>query len=130
MYALLFFVLILLFGLFSIYKAWKSENWSDAEEIWGTFGWFFTIIGGVITIFMVVRLIYNQTTYERELANYNSLKSQLIDIRSDKTRDIERVALSKEIIDYNLYLANEKYDNDNQWDWWVPDTIANLKPLK
>lgn len=130
MYVLLFFILLFILGLLSFYASHKAKKYSDKEEVLNGFGTGLTFLGLLGIIILMIGLIGNQVTYERDLVYYNSLKTQLADIRADKTRDIERVAISKEIIDYNLKLANEKYDNENQWDWWTPDTLANLKPIK
>lgn len=90
---------------------------------------FFSLL---ISVFMGLNIWCNNLDVDinRRIFKHNTLKQQYKSIRSNPANTIERAAIAKDIIDYNMKLAEEKYDNTTQWDWWIPDAIAKLDYIK
>jgi len=90
---------------------------------------FFSLL---ISVFMGLNIWANNLDVDinRRIFKHNTLQQQYKTIRSNPANTIERAAIAKDIIDYNMKLSEEKYDNTTQWDWWIPDAIANLQYIK
>jgi cell division protein FtsB len=85
---------------------------------------------GVVLTVALIALPVQYYSGKAEVQRYYALKETIDQSRQNKASDIERAALTKEIANYNKDLAEVKYWNDSIFDIYVPDDLANLKPLK
>lgn len=87
----------------------------------------FTVVVGMLLYLWINNM---DITINKRIYEHNTLKKQYESIRSNPANTIERAAIAKDIIDYNMSLSREKWDNTTQWDYWTPDKIANLDYIK
>ena len=127
MYLLFTGLLILVIGLI-IYSKADSNRY---DMTWGEFiGAVIFSLGGAIVVFLLVGLLLNHTGIKKQIYTHKMLQEQYNTIRKDSINVIERTTIAKDIIDYNMRLSSEKYGNNNQWDWWTSDKIADLDYIK
>jgi hypothetical protein len=92
----------------------------------------FTIAAVVFGLITGTMLITIPIERESIRANIQAMEAtrQTFETARAKTDNIERFSRLDEVISWNKWLAREKYNNDHMWDVWVPDEIANVKPIE
>jgi cell division protein FtsB len=100
----------------------------DYSDLYDGLNIFSTIAGFILVISLII-LPFMYYSGKAEVQRYYALKETIDQSRQNKVSDIERAALTKEIADYNKDLAEVKYWNDSVFDIYIPDYLANLKPL-
>lgn len=125
MIILIIAIFLFLLGLYLI----SISDWRSNYEIAGLT---LTVIGGFAILFLLLGIISANFGVDKRIARYNQFKQTIEEARKNPDAIYERAALTKEIIDYNRYLTNEKYDNRYWywWDYWTSDKIANLPYIK
>lgn len=88
--------------------------------------------GLLVILFLSIGLCCREAGVNKYIARYNQFKSTIEVARKDPNAIYERAALTKEIIEWNNNLTNEKYDNKYWywWDYWTSDKIAALPYIK
>ena len=127
MYALLIGLLILVIG-FMTYLPTKKDKYSITWR--KAVGIVTLMIGFAIVVLLLIELLVAHKGIEKQIYKHNALQQQYNNIRLDSTNVIERATIAKDIVDYNMTLATQKYDNVTEWDWWVCDKIAELDYIK
>lgn len=90
----------------------------------------FTFIGGGALAIMLLIAAINQLGGRGEVERYHAIKETIEISRSENISEIERAALTKEIIEVNAHLASAKYWNENGFDIFIYDGVTELEPLK
>jgi len=104
------------------YVLWKFTD----EESW-LFGG--GLIGGIFLIIAFLSLpICRYKAYNFEMEYMAA--AQTIQTQRASGIQIESAALTQKIIDINKEIASIKFWNEDIFDWYWPDQVANLKPLE
>ena len=96
-----------------------------------------TYIVGVILIFIctvslivaISEKVNNHFIIHAEINKFVTTKMTIKFARNNKI-NLENAAIQHKIIESNQWLAEKQYYNTTIWSWWIPDEIANLKPIK
>ena len=79
---------------------------------------------GLMTL-PVVRL------HERaNIETYHSFIETLNNTNIDRLEDVEKALMRDKILEINSWLSRSKYYNDTILDWFIPDEILKLEPIK
>lgn len=105
----------------------RKSNMSDWKEI---FFFFSTGIFGISLFTSLIILVINHAEAGAQLAHYHELVTTIEESRNNNTSEIERAAIMTEIIETNTYIAEQGYWNNTIFDIFIPDEIAELKPIK
>ncbi len=115
-FAVLF--ILLLIGIYLIKKEWE-------------------VIGGVLimvsSVLLVIALIIfplKRFIINEEIEQYRAVKLTIDNSRGLINSDIERAALTTQIIEINKWLSALKYENETLLDIFVPDEVMELEYLK
>lgn len=50
--------------------------------------------------------------------------------RSGETGSLELAAIQMKVVEQNAWLAEGQYWNGTIFDWWVPDSVLDLEPIR
>lgn len=91
----------------------------------------FMAYGGVacLTIALIIWPL-NYSGTEAEVERYHALKQSLENARSAEASELERAAITQQIVEYNKDLASVKYWNETIFDVFISDDLAELEPIK
>lgn len=87
------------------------------------------IIAGVLLLIALIMLPLSYYGIEGEIQEYKSVVKSLEDAR-ERNNDFENAALQQKIIDTNRWLASHQYWNNTIFDIYIPDEVAQLKPVR
>lgn len=69
--------------------------------------------------------------YKVDIAKFESRRSSIKQQRDIPATEYERVALSKSIVDDNMWLAGVQQSKRMKWvNWYIPKDILDIKPIK
>lgn len=122
---LLFLTLILIAMIFFIIKK-KSIKYNVKE-------WADSIIWISCSIFVVALLAlpFAHLINKNFILNYNATKATIEQARTEEFNEIEKAAITKEIIEVNSWLTRTQYWNQTAiWGIFVPDVVMELELLK
>ena len=102
-----------------------SREFDDSEIAFNLAGLF-----GVILIAALVFWPISYYSSKAEVDRYYALERSLEESRSGNVSDVERAAVTNEIIDYNKDLASVRYWNKSIFDIYIYDGLAELPYLK
>lgn len=93
----------------------------------------FNIGAGIILTLLFSALgipVTRQNDYET-MASYHVMKAMLSEARtSNSVEKLERAAIMNKVFDINEKIEYAQRWNNSQWDWWHPDEVMQLEPLK
>jgi hypothetical protein len=120
----LIIITIILFGIgFAIDKI---SYWYDGD-VFKFFGWISLIIT-IVAIILVPICRYNSTG---RIIEYKTRQATIEQQRKANISELERVQLTKEILDDNAWLSACKYDVNNKWfDIYYDKEVLNLEPIE
>lgn len=87
------------------------------------------IVGGVLLFMALLSLPlsrFGAYDFERQ---YFAME-QTIEEQRAQGATIESAALTIKVVEINQKIASIKFWNETMFDWYWPDRVANLKPLK
>lgn len=92
-----------------------------------------TVIVGcslVVAIIIAITLPLSRMSYKGSIEEYKATKYTIEESRKKENNEAERVSLSKQIMETNMFIERNKRYNKSIFDLWIPDEIENLKMLK
>jgi len=94
-------------------------------------GIFITVIIGFFTFFFhIPALLLNEYDYEKFVIKRDAFESTLNETRKGG-RVLEAAAIIREVSEWNIELAERKYNNTTLFlDQYVDDRIMDIKPIK
>ena len=63
-------------------------------------------------------------------AEFKAVQETVTLARDDGKTTLERVALTQKIVDINKELGRAKYWNGTVFDWYIPDSLAELDLIR
>lgn len=105
-----------------------------AISFWDDFWDIFKIVGGVcsVAILSFCLIAWPISYYEAKVSieRYYAVKETIENSRLSEMDSIERAAIQNKITEVNADLAEMKYWNGTIFDWYIPDEVEELEPLK
>lgn len=92
-----------------------------------------TVIVGcslVFAIIIAITLPLSRMSYKGSIEEYKAIKYTIEESRKKENNEAERVSLSKQIMDTNMFIERSKRYNKTIFDIWIPDEVEDLKMLK
>ena len=112
--------------LLSTVSLLKWSRYSDGFEFAGVMG---LIVSGTFLVGALICLPCDRLGTYGKIKEFESVRSTIQEARA-KQGSIEIAALTLEIAKCNQWLANTQYWNSTIFDWWYPDEVEALEPLK
>ena len=88
-----------------------------------------TLVLGIFISFALFLLPMNRMEYLAEVQEFHQTEKTVAVVR-ESIDNLELMALSNKIIDWNNWLASAKFYNDSFLDIYVPDVVNKLQPIK
>lgn len=144
MIPLVIILLIFMFGIIGNFCRVKTETGYKAETKMERFGyWSVSIIKNStsltvvfwINVFVLAIALFALSITHLDEASFpercDAIRTTLSMCRNDSNRDLERIAIIREVIDVNKKIASLKYWNNSIWiEWFIPDKAANIEFIK
>jgi hypothetical protein len=92
--------------------------------------WVTGVISFLIALFLLIGIPIRRYDVRHDIARLEAFRETVNNSRHRDLKDIERFAFLKEVAAWNEKLAGCKFDNQNDWDLWIPDEIENVEPIK
>ena len=64
------------------------------------------------------------------IQGYHSLVETLNNVNTDELEDVEKALIRENVIQVNTGLNRVKYFNNTIFDWFIPDEVLDLEPIK
>lgn len=87
------------------------------------------VISGMLLLIAVLTLLTHPMEVESDITRFLATEVT-IEIARKAGVDVENAAIQHKIIESNQWLAQEQYYNATIFDWWIPDEVDNLKPIR
>lgn len=93
---------------------------------------FITFSVGVLIVMLLILLPINRMIINGEIAEFKSVENTLYNARTDKKiSNFEIAAIQQKVVDNNRWLASNKFYNSIPIiEWYIPDEVDNLEPIK
>lgn len=117
-------LLVIAIGCYIVYN---KSSYNSLLATASSLACFVTIIVSVVMLFAWPVSWYVDKQFKAE---YEMVKETIEVTREAEGTILERAALTHKIIEINQALAVKKYWNDGLWDWYIPDDVANLEPIR
>lgn len=69
-------------------------------------------------------------TVKANIQGYHSLVETLNNVNTDELEDVEKALIRENVIQVNTWLNRVKYFNNTIFDWFIPDEVLDLEPIK
>ena len=107
-------------GIYLINKVWEYD----------IFGGFMAVIFGVWLVIHAISLLTVSYEYELFVAKRNAFEKTLNDSRKNGN-EYETAAIVKQVAEWNVRLAEYKYDNTTLYfDQFIDDRVEDLEPIE
>ena len=87
------------------------------------------VLASFLTLTIVISLPNERMVRKAWIQQYYAVEQTLSESRINIS-ELERATLIRNTIEINKELANMKYWNGTIFDYWIPDEVMKLKPLK
>lgn len=87
------------------------------------------MLGGILLLLSLIGLIFHPLSVRSDLEEIKAVRSTVEVARADG-ETLEDAALQQKVADYNADLASYKYWNGTIMDWWIPDQVEQVKPIR
>ncbi|MEW9698010.1 hypothetical protein [Paenibacillus sp. SI8] len=121
-------LLILLGSVIAVIAGVALANSLPWEHV--AYGDFMTLVGGVLTLAILIVWPVHYYSYLDAEARYYATNLTIMESRKTDKSEVERAALTTEIITANRELASAKYWNQTIFGDIIPDSFASLEYLK
>lgn len=122
MIAILF--LVLLFGISLILT--RIDDYI-IESVGVTLSW----IWGVILVCFLLAIPISHYNFKLEISKFEARKETVYAQREMGQNDYERATLAQSIVTDNGWLATQQKNKELVWfNWFIPKTILEVKPIK
>lgn len=115
-FAVLFILLFL--GIYFIKKEWE------------VIGGVLIMVSSVLLLIALIMFPLKRFIINEEIEQYRAVKLTIDNSRGLINSDIERAALTNQIIETNKWLSALKYGNETMLDIFIPDEVMELEYLK
>lgn len=115
-FAVLFILLFL--GIYFIKKEWEA------------IGGVLIMVSSVLLLMALILFSVKRFVINEEIEQYKAVKLTIDNSRNLINSDIERAALTNQIIETNKWLSALKYGNETILDIFIPDEVMELEYLK
>ena len=121
MVLVLFFVVLLIVAV--IY------NYVDREDY--MCDWIFTWASSVLLGIVLFCIIISHVSFEVELTKFESRRNTIEYQRGLATTEYERAALTKSIVDDNMWLVGVQKNKQMIWiNWYIPKKVMDVEPIR
>lgn len=128
---LIAFGIILLGFLFMwIYKKWEEPkcNFDDSWWVAAMTSWVF---GGLFLFILLIVIPIQRFDVKANIQEYEAFKKTVQISRLNELSEYERAAITKDVADWNQWIARAKYYNNTFWFgvYW-PNEVDKLEPFE
>jgi uncharacterized membrane protein len=95
-----------------------------------TAGFFLMIMPAIAIIIMSVIFIGARVDVATTACQIEATRETIAESRKGEVGELERAAVLSKMIEYNAWLADKRYWNSGTWDYWIPDSVMTIEPLK
>lgn len=107
-----------------LYKAGLSDGCDVAGLVGG-------LLTGVFLFLLVISIPITRAEGHEKLARLKAFRESVQRARADKSlSEIERAAILSQIVNWNEWLASERYWKGGMWDLWHVDEVLTTEDLK
>lgn len=96
----------------------------------GIFSWIASVSFLLTVIIMLIAIPFCRNDDRRVTKKFEAFVSTVESARQNSATEFERVKLTEEIADWNVWLAGIQYDNHNYWGLWTDNVVDDLKPIE
>lgn len=93
-------------------------------------GFFLCFISIFVLIVALISLPISRIGYKTQVIEYREFIETIKEARLDDIDNIERTNITIKIAEWNGWLAKSRYKNETILDWYVPDKIMELEPIR
>lgn len=88
------------------------------------------IVSGVVLGCLLLAFPVIHASDLNMIQEFKATRETIVAVRAKEVSEIERATLAEQMIKANNWLARAKYWNSGTWDYWIPDAVMELEPLK
>lgn len=88
------------------------------------------VITGIVSICMWIGIPVCRNESARNIQALEATRQTVNKSRKTEIDPLERATLTREVIEWNAWLAKEKFDNTHLWDAYVVDEIMEVQPIE
>jgi len=125
---ILIIILVAIIGGVLIFRKRHNIMFGSKHDTWTCVTLFMSciLLGIMLLCIPLIRM-----SVRNDIIKFNTTNKTLNNARQNKTSDIERAAILKDVINRNNFLITIQYWNKNLiTDIFIPDEIDNLKPME
>ena len=123
MKTLLFLLVVIAIGVIGFILGRNSHRFD-------LFGFVLCFISIFILVVALICLPILRFDYKAQAIAYKDFVETIENARLEDENDIERASVTVKIAEWNSWLAEVKYINETILDWYVPDKIIELEPIR
>ena len=125
---LIVLALLIVFGLIAIFAI--SSN-SEGLIIFGIISAVIAVVCGIALFIMGLSISSKEQSAKVEIAQFESIRTTINEQRVGSGTELERVEMTKTIIEKNRWLSEQKAEYYNPWNsWFISKQYLQVKPLK
>ncbi|MBT7930169.1 hypothetical protein HN682_09690 [Candidatus Peregrinibacteria bacterium] len=117
-------ILAVVLGVILIVACWDDCNYGMGV------GLGITIVSGFVLVILVIAFPMERMEAKRLMRNVATTQETIDEARKDSFGNVERMALTRDMISLNKEIVNAKYWNTTVWDIWIPDYVEQIEMLK
>lgn len=104
---------------------------SRISEVWDAVGAVGALLTGVWFVCLLISLSISRADGHEKLARLKAFRESVQRARADKSlSEIERAAILSQVVNWNEWLASERYWKGGLWDLWHLDEVLTTEDLK
>lgn len=104
-------------------------SWSDFEELLELLCIIFISTAVVLLVGGVIALPISRLSINADIEKFKASKALVEEMRACGELN-ERTAAILDIAEQNRWLVSLQYWNGTVFDWWVPDAVDELEPIR
>ena len=118
------FFLIFLFGAIVTYEEYDISLTFIISII-------FAILFGIVIVVQGICIASADASAKVDIAQFESVRKTITEQRANSHTELERVEMTKIIIEKNTWLAQQKANYENPWEsWFYSKSYLTVEPLK
>lgn len=87
------------------------------------------LIAAIFAFMLAIAFPVSQIGTRSEIKQFHAYEATIAEARTHPLSEYELAAIIQSTAEMNQWLANIQYQNQ-LWDWFIPDEVDELKPLK
>jgi len=121
-------ILAVVVGILLIAACWDDCNYGLSTGSGA--GTAITIFFGSVLVVLLIAFPIERMKAKRLMREVATTQETIDEARKDSFGNVERMALTRDMISLNKEIANAKYWNNTVWDIWIPDYVEQIEMLK